>query len=430
MKTILQNYLGNCVRRAILREKPRVIAVAGSVGKSSTKEAVAIAGDAYRKDTPVLVSPKNYNNEIGVPLAVFRMNAPGRSVVSWLKLLVKATLTSLGILKIRSKTLVLEFGTDHPGDLAYLASIVRPDIVVLTSIAPEHTEFFGTIEEVEKEELSILSFLTKDGIAILNADDERVMKGKDMTDATVVTFGESQEARVRLVSAEVVIDENDPSATGLEVQIFAVGSSAKARLRGVFGKPHAIAATAAIALMYALDIDFHESVERLADYRGMPGRTRIIEGIKRTTLLDDSYNSSPLAAYSAMHDLVRYPCGEGKKRIAALGDMLELGALAEGAHRDLGRIVAELGIDMLVVCGTLAHAISDGAKAGGMPEESIFVFPTSVEAGLFIQERLHEGDVVLIKGSQGARMEKITKELMADPLRAKELLVRQSEEWM
>ena len=100
--------------------------------------------------------------------------------------------------------------------------------------------------------------------------------------------------------------------------------------------------------MYALDIDFHESVERLADYRGMPGRTRIIEGIKRTTLLDDSYNSSPLAAYSAMHDLVRYPCGEGKKRIAALGDMLELGALAEGAHRDLGRIVAELGIDMLV----------------------------------------------------------------------------------
>ena len=147
------------------------------------------------------------------------MNAPGRSVVSWLKLLVKATLTSLGILKIRSKTLVLEFGTDHPGDLAYLASIVRPDIVVLTSIAPEHTEFFRDNRRGGKRRAFHFEFLTKDGIAILNADDERVMKGKDMTDATVVTFGESQEARVRLVSAEVVIDENDPSATGLEVQI-------------------------------------------------------------------------------------------------------------------------------------------------------------------------------------------------------------------
>ncbi|MBI4138900.1 UDP-N-acetylmuramoyl-tripeptide--D-alanyl-D-alanine ligase [Candidatus Uhrbacteria bacterium] len=429
MKKLLQRFLGTCARAAILRERPRVVAVAGSVGKSSTKEAIAVAGGAYDPTSRALVSPKNYNNELGIPLTAFRTPAPGRSPVAWIRLLVRAALTALGAKRINASSLVLEFGTDHPGDLAYLIGIAHPDVAVLTAIAPEHTEFFGSVEAVADEELAIIRTLTEDGVAILNADDAEVMKGKEMTDATVVTFGESPTSDVRLLSSEVVVDEQDPEASGLEVHIIALGLGARLRLRGVFGKPHALAAAAALAVVHALDIDFHDSAEQLKAYRGMPGRTRLITGIKRTTLLDDSYNSSPLAALSAVRDLAKFPRRDGAKRIAALGDMLELGALADDAHRDLGRAVAELGIDMLVASGTLAHAIADGAKDAGMPEGSIFVFPSSVEAGRFIQERLHEGDVVLIKGSQGARMEKITKELMAEPLRAKELLVRQTEEW-
>lgn len=157
---------------------------------------------------------------------------------------------------------------------------------------------------------------------------------------------------------------------------------------------------------------------------------RLLEGVKRTWLIDDSYNSSPLAALSAVHDLSVFPVVEGAKRIAALGDMLELGSLAERAHVDMGRAVVEKGIDMLVACGTLAHIAANAAVEAGMPESSVFTFPDSREAGLFIQERLKQGDVVLIKGSQGARMERIAKELMAHPDKAEEQLVRHSKDWL
>ncbi|MBU1033107.1 MAG: UDP-N-acetylmuramoyl-tripeptide--D-alanyl-D-alanine ligase [Patescibacteria group bacterium] len=430
MKKFLQKYLGACARRAILREKTRVIAVAGSVGKTSTKHAIGIALGAYETGSRVRVSSKNYNNEWGVPLTVFNRDAPGRNIFSWIGLLLRATLTGLGLGNIGARTLVLEYATDHPGDLAYLISIAQPEIAVMTAIGPEHTEFFETVRAVAEEELTIIKSLDKDGVAILNGDDSEVMEGREMTEATVVAFGECDSCDIRLESCDLVYNEQDPGASGLDVKIAAVEKPVHAHLRGVFGTPHALAVTAALAVVYALDEDFYEAADRLEkEYHGMPGRTRILSGIKHTVLLDDSYNSSPLAAHSAIRDLISFPITEGRKRIAAMGDMLELGNLAEQAHEDLGRKIAEAGIDILVVCGTLAHIVADAAKEAGMSEENIFVFDKSTEAGLFIQDRMKSGDVILIKGSQGSRMEKITKELMAEPLRATELLVRQEAKW-
>ncbi|MFA5935383.1 MAG: UDP-N-acetylmuramoyl-tripeptide--D-alanyl-D-alanine ligase [Patescibacteria group bacterium] len=430
MKTWLMKVLADSARAAIRREKLRIIAVAGSVGKSSTKQAIAVAKGAGDSDSRVRASAKNYNNELGIPLTVFHLPAPGRSIPAWIRVIMRATLLRLGLAKIGATTLILEFGTDHPGDLDYLISIAPPDIAVLTAIGAEHTEFFGTIEGVANEERRLIQVLGPDSIAILNADDPEVMKAADLTDAHVVTFGETEKADVRLVSAHVVVDTQDVSASGLDVNIITLGLAARFRIKGAFGKPQALATTAALAVVLALDVDFHEAAERLATFSGMPGRTRIIEGIKRTTLLDDSYNSSPLAALSALRDLAAYPATEGSKRIAALGDMLELGNLAHESHAEIGRAVASIGIDMLVACGTLAHVVADAAKQAGMPEDRIFTFAKSPEAGLFIQDRMKQGDVVLIKGSQGARMEKITKELMAHPEMAKELIVRQTEEWL
>jgi UDP-N-acetylmuramoyl-tripeptide--D-alanyl-D-alanine ligase len=431
MKDRLYSYLGSCAAAAIRRERPRIIAVAGSVGKSSTKEAIAVAKGAGGKEgSYVRASAKNYNNELGVPLTVFNLPAPGRSVMAWIRLLSRATAMRFGLRKIGATSLILEFGTDHPGDIDRLVAIAPPDIAVLTAIAPEHTEFFGSLEGVAMEERRLIEALPENGTAILNADDAEVMKAASLTKADVVTFGQGERADTRLVSTNIVVDAQNPSMSGLDVHIVTLGLAARFRLRGTFGKPQALATTAALAVILALDIDFHEAAERLKSFEGVPGRTRIIEGIKRTTLLDDSYNSSPLAALSAIRDLAAFPVPAESKRIAALGDMLELGPLAESSHADVGRAVAEAGIDMLVACGTLAHVVADAAKRAGMSEDRIFTFAKSPEAGLFIQERLKQGDVVLIKGSQGARMEKITRELMAHPEDAETLLVRQTAQWL
>ncbi|MFH1078094.1 MAG: UDP-N-acetylmuramoyl-tripeptide--D-alanyl-D-alanine ligase [Patescibacteria group bacterium] len=430
MQEFLFRFLTWAVRRAIRRERPQIVAVAGSVGKTSTKLAVGVALGDFEPESGTRSSTKNYNNELGVPLTIMNRQAPGRSVLAWLGTLMRAKMLAFGFGKIGATTLVLEYGTDHPGDLRHLISIARPDVAVLTAIGAEHTEFFGSVEAVADEEREIIRSLDADGIAILNTDDQAVLAAKDETKATVVTFGESPDADVRLLSYRVAIDVQDPDASGLDIHINTYGINAQFRITGVFGKPHALAVSAALAVIIGLDHDIHAAIERLREqYHGMIGRTRLVEGIKRTVLLDDSYNSSPLAALSAIRDLAAFPVQEGCRRIAALGDMLELGAISREAHEELGKVVAGAGIDMLVACGTLAHVIRDAAIGAGMSEDRAFAFAASPEAGLFIQERLRQGDVVLIKGSQGVRMEKVTKELMAHPERAKDLLVRQSDEW-
>ena len=426
---MFERFLGRAVRASFERERPTVIAVAGSVGKSSTKTAIAVALGADEGGR-VVASRKNYNNELGVPLTVFGCDAPGRNPIAWLSLLAKAALARLGVAKLRAGTFILEMATDHPGDLAYLTSIAPPSVGVLTAIGPEHTEFFGSLESVAHEEGTIIRSLAPDGVAVVNADDPVAMAFTSGFEGSVYTFGESEEATARIVGTRIAIDASAPESSGLDVTISLLGSTRAFRLTGTVGRPHAFAAAAALATVNAVDREDALAVKRITEkYHGMPGRMRLLEGIKRTWLIDDSYNSSPLAALSAIRDLAAFLLADGCRRIAALGDMLELGALAEESHREVGVAVASAKIDMLVACGTLAHVVRDAAQGAGMPEENIVTFATSPEAGLFIQSKLKEGDVVLVKGSQGSRMERVTLELMAHPERAEELLVRQSREW-
>ncbi|MCR4278303.1 MAG: UDP-N-acetylmuramoyl-tripeptide--D-alanyl-D-alanine ligase [bacterium] len=425
MSSIVIRYFGWCAKRAISREKPRVIIVAGSVGKTTTKEAIGVAIGARESGTTVRVAPENYNNELGVPLTIFGKKAPGRSLVSWLIVLIRATSLGFGLGKIGAKTLVLEYATDRPGDIAYLLTIARPDIAVITAIGAEHTEYFHTIDAVQEEELSLLKGLGEDGIAVLNADDVRVMQGAEMSAGKVITFGET-------VGADVRLERMKQETEGIEVRYVSLAHAVTFHLNGVFGRPPALAVAVSLAVVYYhLDVDLGEVVERLKmQFHGVPGRARLLPGIKQTILMDDSYNSSPLAVMSAVHDLAELPIEERSKRIAALGDMLELGPLSDSAHEELGEAVAKNKVDILVLCGTLAPAVREGAIRAGMDENTIFHFPKSEEAGLFIQHKMKKGDVVLIKGSQGVRMEKISKELMAEPEKAKDLLCRQSAKWI
>lgn len=431
MKKRLEFILGWCVRRAFEREHPVVIGVAGSVGKSSAKTAIGIALGEGEEGSGVVASKKNYNNELGVPLTVFGGDMPRRNPFAWGLLLAKALLTAVGAMRLRAKIFVLEMATDRPGDLAYLTRIARPHVGVLTAIGPEHTEFFGSVEGVAKEEAAILAALGKGGVAVVNADDPRVREVADLFPAKKITFGTSPDAMVRILSTTVVADPQSPEASGLEMKIAFFGTTDTVFLAGTAGRPQAYAAASALGVTFALDHEDRDAIERLRSrFHGMPGRMRLLEGIKHTWLIDDSYNSSPLAALSAIRDLAAFPVRGDSRRIAALGDMLELGNLSESSHTDVGRAVADAGIDILVACGTLAHVVAKAACDSGLSDGNVFTFAKSSEAGWFIQERLKPGDVVLVKGSQGARMEKIAKELMAHPDKAAELLVRQTTDWL
>ncbi len=433
MRKQLEKYLGACVKRTLGRDKPRVLAIAGSVGKTSARYALSVAMSRPNQEETYRSSRKNFNNELGVPLSVFACDMPGKSVAKWLEVLWVATAHAIGLKKIKVKWLILEIAADHPGDLDYLLDMLKPNVAIMTSMGAEHTEYFGTVDAAIDEERKVLLALPEDGEALLNTDDESTWNSRHLTKAEVIGFGKSSSAAVRIKNVQTVYDPQNPESAGLDIEFEILRNHVKTiRLRGVYGEAHAYAVAASLAFLLSLDQGLEAAMDYIQDnYVGMPGRTRIVPGIKGTALLDDSYNAQPQAMASALRDLARFPVTPAGRRIAVLGDMLELGSLTESEHEAVGKMAAETGVDILVTCGKYGKLIGEAAAKAGMPNEKVFMFDASSDAGLFLQQEIIKpGDALLIKGSQGSRMEKITKELMAEPLRAPELLVRQSQEWL
>ncbi len=200
-------------------------------------------------------------------------------------------------------------------------------------------------------------------------------------------------------------------------------------LPNIFGKAaiYAVLAGACVGIIYKMNLV--EISQALKYYQAAKGRMNLISGIKDTLILDDSYNASPQSTIVALEALNDVPLVEKSVKYAVLGDMLELGSYSEEGHREVGRKVVALAINKLIVVGERSRDIARGALAAGMAKDDIFHFNTAEEAGKFIQDRINQNDIILVKGSQGIRMEKIVKEIMAEPMRAEELLVRQDELW-
>ncbi|MEK7516764.1 MAG: Mur ligase family protein [Patescibacteria group bacterium] len=422
MKIFAKNLLASLARAVIKKYRPLIIGITGSVGKTSTKEAIFAV---LASKMSVRKSPGNYNTEFGVSATILGISAPGRSPFRWLGAIARA----LGLLMIRDatypKVLALEMAADRPGDIEFLVRIAPPKIGVLTAIGPAHLERFGTIERVAAEKSLLVAALPADGTAILNADDERVMATAAKTKARVVTYGFSDDAAVRAADISTTLTHNEDGqiGAGMTAKVASDGAVVPMRLDGVLGTSHVYAALAATSVGVAFGMNLVEIAEALHAYAPPPGRMRVISGIKYTIILDDTYNASPLSMRAALETLRSLPIAEETRRIAVLGDMLELGAETDNAHEEVGRHVAELGIDLLVAVGERARAIHEAASQAGMSSDRVFHFGSAEEAGRFVQERLRRGDIVLAKGSRGMRMERVVKELMAEPLRAKELLV-------
>jgi len=432
MKKALEKILKILSKKTLKTYKPKVIGITGSVGKTSVKEATRIA---IGKERNVRVAKKSYNSQIGLPLTILDQDNQWKSKLGWLKIIIKSAKLSLGFNHDYPEWLVLEYGADRKGDINYLTEIARPAIAAVTKIGVAHAENFGTIEDVQEEKGALIRALTQDGTTILNADDNRVLGMKHMAQGPVVTYGLSSTADVTAKNIQLTTI-NDGSITPGETVArlnfdISAGDSGQehVEITNVIGDQHVSAILAGATIALQMGIPLANIAKNLKNYKPAPGRFNLIPGIKRTIIMDDSYNASPDAVHAALESLSSFPIQNGSKRIAVIGDMLELGRYSEKAHIEVGAHIAKLPIDFLITVGENSRDIARGALSAGMAQNIVFTYAKSEDAGRFLQDRMKEGDVILVKGSQGIRAEKIVKEVMAEPLRAKDLLVRQEEEW-
>jgi len=397
-----------------------IVGVTGSVGKTSTKEVIYVI---LKNKYNVRQNIKNYNNEIGVPLTILGQETGGNSSWRWLQIFL-ISLFEIFYTKNYPEVLVLEMGADRLGDIAYLTNFVKCDVGVVTAIGeiPVHVEFFQTADQVAKEKANILRYLKQDNWAVLNFDDERIKMMARRTQGKIFSYGFEEKVNLRAVNLEQHLENLNEA--GISFKVDYQGSNVPIRLKNVYAKHQVYSILAGMAVGLIFKMNLIEITGALKNYEPPAGRLRLIYGIKDSWIIDDTYNSSPSSTLGALELLALMP---GRK-IAVIGDMLELGSFTEEAHRRAGEKAAQIA-EILLAVGERAIFLADEAKKQGMPKEKVFHFASAEEAGRLLQDLVKEGDVILVKGSQGIRMEKVVKEIMAEPQRAEELLIRQEESW-
>lgn len=406
------------------RKRPVVIAVTGSVGKTSAKDAIYTV---LKDHVHTRKSQKSYNSEIGVPLSVLGLKNGWNNPLLWLKNIFDGALVALFASEYPA-VLVLEVGVDRPGDMHALTQWLTPDIVVLTRLpeVPVHVEYFNSPEDVIAEKMQLVHSLKEDGVLIYNSDDEKIRR--EVENVRQKSFGFSRYSPSHFTtSGDRVLYENG-KAVGVECTLEHIGEEVEFQVHGSLGVQHAYNYAAAIAVGTQFDIPLFQAAKALAAHTPPQGRMRIIEGVSNTLILDDTYNSSPVAAEQALQTIKELKGVSGKK-IVVLGDMLELGKYSTREHERIGELVAT-SADMLFTLGLRSRKIAEAALEHGMSEKVIFQYDDIERAGTELLQKLGEGDVILIKASQSIRAEKIVKRLMQHPEDAPKLLARQSKEWL
>jgi UDP-N-acetylmuramoyl-tripeptide--D-alanyl-D-alanine ligase len=353
-----------------------VVAVTGSCGKTTTKDLIA---SVLSRKFRVRVAPGNYNNEVGVPVSILALADD-------------------------DEALVLELAVSAPGEMAPLADAATPTVGVITNVAPTHLEFFGDVNAVRREKMALLNYVKPGGTAVLNADDPLVasVAGELVNGVKVVTFGAGPDANVRA---------GNLTAEGFRGSTFELAGGARVELP-LPGQYNVMNALAAAAVGYVLGVPEEDIAAGLSSYRGRGLRSRVVTDGRGATYFVDCYNSSPQAAKAALAAVAAAPA-EGR-RVAVLGDMLELGATRESAHRDVGEFAAAAGFDVVVGLGDGGRLIAEGARGGGLAAEAALYFEDKGELARFLAERLRAGDVVLVKASRGVRLEEVLDELGVD----------------
>ena len=345
----------------------KVVAVTGSAGKTTTKDVIS---HFLATQIPTGKTAGNFNNHVGLPLSIL-------------------------CLPDSCRVAVLEVGMNHAGEIRQLAGIAEPDIAVVTNVGYAHVEFFNSIEGIALAKRELVESLQNSGIAVLNADDERVAAFSSIHRGRSITYGFSESAEICGRNLELISD-------GAR---FDCGGTFQISLSGRHG---ALNALAGIATATAFGIHPAELVEAA---RTLPTPKMRGERVEKNgfVIINDAYNANPEAMRSMLDVLAETP---GRRHVAILGEMLELGEQSEALHRAIGRYAAQKKIDLLVGVRGAAHAILDGAVAAGMPSAATHFFSSSEQAGGALKHIVEPGDAILFKGSRGVGVEKALEKLL------------------
>jgi UDP-N-acetylmuramyl pentapeptide synthase len=425
IKSIVAMILALLARGVILRYHPRIVLITGSVGKTSTKDAVAaVLGTRFL----VRKSEKSFNSEFGVPFTILGVKNPWGHPLSWIAVF-RNSLALLLLPNHYPNLLVLEVGADHPGDLAKILRIVTPDAVVVTRLPeiPVHVEAYASPEAVREEEFSPAYALAPGTPLIIPSDDTYSIEMAMRTSARTLTYGVAEDADVCI--SKIEFDEVNGEVVGMcaQVQTFK-HENGLLQIRGSVGRTQIFPAAAAITIGIAFDLTLPESLAALETYTPPPGRARLLIGKNSSLLIDDSYNASPAAVEEALLTLKLFP--HANRRIAILGDMLELGRYSVMEHERIGALARDSS-DIIIVVGIRARAFLTTQTASDTSSNSahdVLSFDDSSVAAAALSTLAQPGDVILIKGSQSVRMERIVEKLLATPL-DRVHLVRQEKEW-
>ena len=369
--------LGNLAGALLRQQKIKVLGLTGSNGKTTTKE--MIASILSLDDSHLLATAGNFNNLVGLPLTVFRLEKETRQAV-------------------------LEMGMNHFREIEKLTEIADPDVGLITSVGAAHLEFFDSVSQVAAAKGELFAGLKSSAVAVVNVDDPLIINEAKRFSGNKLTFGCNAGAHVRLDRIQ------SHSLAGQDLLIYGPGAENGQKIHlNLLGSHNARNALAAAAASLAFGADWDQITEGLGRVQSYPGRLRVIKIARGQCILDDSYNANPTSMSAGLRTL-----GEiaGKKpKGALLGDMLELGPKTALWHRDVGRLAAELNLDFLALVGEQSAVTARAARRAGLPAARVAEFSTPEEAALWIRQTRPKNSLVLVKGSHGVHLERAVKVL-------------------
>jgi len=384
-KKLLQSYLKFWAKKYLTRAKPKIVAVTGSVGKTSAKEAIfSVLKEKYGQN--IAKSSGNLNSETGVPLAILNYQTSPKNLINWLTVILSVPFKSF--YNQSFEIMVLEFAADKPGDIKYLTSIAKPDIAVITAIGPSHLAAFGDINKIVEEKISLLWALPQNGWAVLNIDDENIRKASYGGRWQKITYAINQSADIIASKITTSFKENKVSTN------FDLSGKIQANIgqENLGGQAVVYASLAAAAVGQILEMSPEKIASGLSKIKNEKHRMQVLPGINKSIIIDDSYNANPLSMRNALNVLQSL---KAKRKIAVLGDMREIGKITTQAHVEIGQSAAKIA-DLVIGVGDVAKKFN-GQK----------YFKNRQKAIDFLLKEVKEGDMILIKASRGIGLDKI-----------------------